>query len=1214
MKLTFTLSFAKVVFLALFGLFAFNVTARTIKTTQQGKSSLVLTGKTDLKLQLTNNVGFLKFVFVETEKGTFARIRVDGYAKSQNIGNPEMPVKGKLIEVPYGAKPKVIVQSYDLKEYKLADYGVPYQIIPCQGPQSKCGTNEFVWNKDRYQTDAFTDTRLVSVDVLGQMRAVNIGRININPVQYNPKTGIIRVYENLKFEITFEGADLAKTNRLKERYYSPYFNATYKLLMNYSEPVSRENLTQYPVKYAIVADRMFEEQLQSFIDWKTKKGFTVVTGYTDVIGNTKEAIKAWLQDLYNNGTADDPAPSFALFVGDIAQVDVWDNGNGVTDRNSCEFTGDLFPEMFYGRFSAEDTAQLQPYIDKTLEYEQYNMPQPAYLDTVVMIAGMDGSGHGNDWGNGQINYGTINYFNEAHNIFSHTYLYPESGNHSADIIQNISDGVAFANYTAHGSPAGWADPSFTISDIPTLENQSQYGLLIGNCCSTSEFQTDCFAEEIVRAPNKGAIGYIGGSNSTYWDEDYYFGVGVGTISENPPPYEETGLGNYDRAFHDHGELFGEWYTTMDQHVFAGNLAVSESGSDAQSYYWDIYNLMGDPSLMIYYSVPDQMTVTAPAVILLGQNSITVTAAPYAYVALSMNGNLKTAVLADSLGNAELIFDPFTTPGDADLVITAQNYQPDISTIPVIPADGPFVTYQSHWVNDTTNGNGNGQIDFGEEVRFSVYMENVGNDDANDVMVTLSVENDPYITLQDSTENYGTIAAHDSVLVQDAFQILVASNVPDGHLIHCYLTSVYGDDTTVSAFTEMAFAPGLEINSFVIDDATGNNNGKLDPGETVNFLLELKNNGGAPASNVMAMLSSANEYITVNTSTLPYGNMEPDSSKTASYSVTASPDTPDATDALFNFNWIADNDYSGADSFNVIIGQKPVVVINLAEETISPDSIVKCLDILSTPSDVTGSVPENLDDYKCAFVCLGVYNSNHVLTNEEGDMLADYLNNGGRLYMEGGDTWYFDASTPVHPMFHIVGTDDGSDDLSVIAGDENNFMANYSFTYDGANNYIDHIDTDDTSKLLLFNTSPVLNTAISFENSLYKTIGSSFEFGGLVDNDICNKAGYMAEILSFFDVSYMWTGIDNNRQENSEVMIYPNPVSEWLHIRFETKAGSNGAVEIYDMTGRKMLSKKQLFKKGMNNINLNIAGLTNGIYSVNILSGGNIVSKLIVISK
>ena len=1213
MKTSYTL-LAKSILMALFGFFAVTATARTIKTSNTGKPSLVLTGKSDLKLQLTNTVGYIKFAFVETEKGTFARVQVNHYAKSQQVGNPELPVRGRLIEIPQDATPEVTITGYTLKEYKLSDNGISYKLIPCQGPQSKCGANpDFIWNKESYKMDAFTQSKLVTVDVLGQMRAVRIGRININPIQYNPVKNALRVYENLRFEITFKGADLAKTNQLKKRYFSPYFEAVYQQLLNYSKPLSRDTLTTYPVKYAIVSDRMFEAQLQPFIEWKTKKGFNVVVGYTDEIGNTKENIKAWLENLYNQGTTEDPAPSFALFVGDIAQVDVWNNGNGVTDRNSCEYTNDLFPEMYYGRFSAENTDQLQPYIDKTLEYEQYTMPDPAYLDSVVMIAGMD-SGHGADWGNGQINYGTINYFNEAHDIISHTYLYPNSGSNSAAIIQNISNGVSFANYTAHGSPNGWYDPSFTISDIPTLQNQDKYGLLIGNCCSTSEFQTDCFAEEIVRAENKGALGYIGGSNSTYWDEDYYFGVGVGTISENPPTYEQSGLGNYDRAWHDHGEPYADWFTTMDQHVFAGNFAVSESGSNAEQYYWDIYNLMGDPSLMIYYSIPDAMTVTALSTILIGINTLSVTAAPYAYVALSMAGDLKAAARADSLGNATLTFDPFTTPGTADIVITAQNYQPYISTIEVIPADGPFVTYQYHWVNDTTTGNGNGQIDFSEEVNLSVSMENVGNDDADPVMVTLSANNDSLVILEDSTENYGLIAAHDSVLTTDAFRVLTSPDIPDGHIIHFSLMSVYNADTTFSSFNEVAHAPFLAMDSYAIDDAAGNGNGKLDPGETALFMITMKNNGTAPATGIQTQLSSASDYITINNPAAAYGNLAPDSTATNSFSVTADADTPEATMAQFNFDWVADNSISSADSFDIIVGQKPVVIIDLSPSTISPDSMVECLNILTTPSDLFNQIPDNLNEYKCAFVCLGIYSNNYVLTDEDGTKLADFLNNGGRIYMEGGDTWAYDSPTPVHPMFHIIGLDDGSDFLSVVAGDENNFMNNYTFTYEGANNYIDEINPDDSAQLLMTNTSPLQNVAVSYFNDTYKTVGATFEFGGLADNETCNKAGYMAEILSFFDVSFTWTGTKENEEIISGLKLYPNPAATRLSVTFSSVDASESLLVVYDMAGRKVVQQTVDIRAGQNKINLNVSDLKNGIYSVELTTRDNVQTGKLVITK
>ena len=78
-------------------------------------------------------------------------------------------------------------------------------------------------------------------------------------------------------------------------------------------------------------------------------------------------------------------------------------------------------------------------------------------------------------GNGQINYGTDYYFNIAHGLNVHTYLYGSgspitSDNSLADaaIIADISDGVSLANYTAHCSSSGWAEPAFENSDINGL--------------------------------------------------------------------------------------------------------------------------------------------------------------------------------------------------------------------------------------------------------------------------------------------------------------------------------------------------------------------------------------------------------------------------------------------------------------------------------------------------------------------------------------------------------------------------------------------------------------------------------------------------------------------------------------------------------------------------------------------------------------------------
>jgi len=908
------------IFLFVFSLVTCNLNAKTIKTNQGSQTELQLLSSSELNLIFLNKVGSINTEFVNMDGQDYVKLVTAAYTKSTVYGDPELPVRRRLIEIPHGATPVVQIINYNIAEYNLSDYGVVNQILPLQFSVPKCGdAPEFICNNEIYELDAFINQELVTVDVLGIMRGTNIARVNISPIFYNPVKNTIRVYENLEFEIVFEGADLALTQSQKEKYYSPYFNDLFGMLENYSQPASRENFTKYPIKYVIVSDRMFEDQLQPFIEWKTRKGFTVVETYTDIIGTTKPEIKAYIQDLYDAGTPEDPAPSFVLFVGDVAQIPTYTgNQSSKTDRLYFEYTGDLFPEIFYGRFSANNETQLQPYIDKTLQYEQFTMPDPSYLEEVVMVAGMDG-GFGASHGNGQINYGTINYFNEDHDIFSHTYLYPNSGSNAAQIRQDISNGVTFANYTAHCGPSGWSDPSFNTGHIPALQNQDKYGLLIGNCCSSSEFAnpSSCFAEEILRAENKGAVGYIGGSNSTMWDEDYYFGVGVGAISEIPPAYEETSLGNYDRSFHDHGEDFGEWFTTMDQVVYAGNFAVSEGAPGSATYYWDIYNLMGDPSLMIYYGVPDEMPVTHVGAIMFGQSTTSVDAVPYAYISITMNNVIHGVALADENGHADIDLEAFPAPGVAEIVVTAQNYQPYISSIDIIPAEGPYIIYANHVVNDES-GNDNGMIDCGESILLDFSVENVGVEDA-EVEVMITTEN-LYITLVDSLENFGTVAAEGEVSIENAFSFTVANNIPDQTVLSFTMTATVPDrENFVSGFTDIANAPDLEIVFVSIDDATGgNDNGRLDAGETVNLIYHAKNNGHDESSDAAMSLVSSSEYITVNTSSVELGVIDSAGYVEVSFEIVTAEDAPIGVLANFSTDLVADA-YSASSSVMLPIG-------------------------------------------------------------------------------------------------------------------------------------------------------------------------------------------------------------------------------------------------------------------------------------------------------
>jgi hypothetical protein len=640
------------------------------------------------KLQLVNSFTALGYDALSIDNGLFTELSIQDYGCSNKVGEPKLPVMKRFIEIPLGATPTVKITNYSMTEYKLSDYGITNKIAPVQPSASKkmgAKNPDFQYNTATYSSNHYNTDELVSVSTIGIMRNIRLARLEVAPVRYNPGTNTIQVYNDIEYEITFPGADVAATIQLKEDKYSMYYESMMNnQVLNYkSVPTTRANSTKYPVKYVIVSDPMFKTALQPFIKWKTKKGFKVVEAYTDnaAVGKTTTSITSYLKGLYNAGTAADPAPSFVLIVGDVAQVPAYKGTAGSDGGQSCDvyygdFSGDKLPEIYIGRFSATTTAELQPQIDKTLEYEQYLMPDPSFLGKCVMIAGQDAT-YGPKHGDGQINSGTTSYFNAAHNLSSFTYPHAVSGSSDAQIIKNVSDGVCFANYTAHGDVTEWVDPKFSSSNVSTLQNNHKYPLMVGNCCLSNSYQLTSFGETLLRASGKGAIGYIGASNVSYWDEDYYFGVGYrGTINATASAYSASALGSYDRAFHDHGEAFGEWYTTMGQMLDAGRLAVEQSGSNLKGYYWEEYNLMGDPSLMIYFGVPSKMTVTAT---LTSLTTVEIKADPYSYAAVSQNGILLGAALADASGLATVtISSPLSAT--ADVVVTRQNRQPYVGTI------------------------------------------------------------------------------------------------------------------------------------------------------------------------------------------------------------------------------------------------------------------------------------------------------------------------------------------------------------------------------------------------------------------------------------------------------------------------------------------------------------------------------------------------------
>jgi hypothetical protein len=142
----------------------------------------------------------------------------------------------------------------------------------------------------------------------------------------------------------------------------------------------------------------------------------------------------------------------------------------------------------------------------------------------------------------------------------------------------------------------------------------------------------------------------------------------------------------------------------------------------------------------------------------------------------------------------------------------------------------------------------------------------------------------------------------------------------------YLTATgknrYPVEKTITVITGTA-QPYLTFHSLTIDDAgQANPNNHIDPGETVNLIVTLKNMGTLNATNVIGKLRTSNSYMSLIDSTSDYGSInQNDTARGDVYRLSASSSTPPGTNVDFTVYVVADQG-NWQPNFSTRIGELP----------------------------------------------------------------------------------------------------------------------------------------------------------------------------------------------------------------------------------------------------------------------------------------------------
>ncbi len=339
------------------------------------------------------------------------------------------------------------------------------------------------------------------------------------------------------------------------------------------------------------------------------------------------------------------------------------------------------------------------------------------------------------------------------------------------------------------------------------------------------------------------------------------------------------------------------------------------------------------------------------------------------------------------------------------------------------------------------------------------------------------------------------------------------------------------------------------------------------------------NFGTSTTGVEGVLLTDDPYITIHDSLSDFGDIasgDTANNATDPFSIEAALSAPQGHIADFTFVASYSAKQSDTSHFSLCIGKYNYFVWDPTPDQSSGPVIDATLRSLGYSGCYAQTLPiTKLDNYIAVFVSVGIYPSNYIIGNgsTEATALVNFLNNGGRMYLEGGDVWYYDPPTGYDfgPLFGINATADGSSDLATILGQSGTFTTGMSFNYSGENDWIDHISPTGSGFLIFRNSSPVYDCGVANDAGTYKTVGVSFEFAGLVDGAPPSTKEALADSIMHF------LGPPGVEEEPASDMKrpeiyklsrnYPNPFSNETTFKYALPKASRVKISLYDVSGR-----------------------------------------------
>ena len=358
--------------------------------------------------------------------------------------------------------------------------------------------------------------------------------------------------------------------------------------------------------YMIIAPDGVVGYLGDFVSFKNSQGYDVYLIPLSEAGGSAVEIK----NTISNTLLDDPMLEYVLLIGDVdgfAEFPSFYYGpeNDVSDQQYTHILGeDNTPDVFIGRLSIDSLSDLAVILSKTIQYVREPLAfNDNWLDRGLVVAGNYANTYPipitPKWTSYWLMEELLDYgYSEVDTVF-----YPPIQQGAPYIIPLINNGVGIVNYRGWGDANGWHYPEFHVDDVNDLNNGWLTPVFMSYVCNSNDFANNvdpCLAEAVLRGGTptvpKGGVAFIGPS-------DLHTSTKYNNVIN---AYMYDAMLNYDVVELGPAMQAGQWGLTKE-------FPAQSGPGEAQEFYSNVYNILGDPSLQVYLDTPKEFTLTSNSI-------------------------------------------------------------------------------------------------------------------------------------------------------------------------------------------------------------------------------------------------------------------------------------------------------------------------------------------------------------------------------------------------------------------------------------------------------------------------------------------------------------------------------------------------------------------------------------------------------------------------